>query len=156
PPSITFRLSVVPSFRLLHLPLPNPRAPHSRQSLPNVVPLGPARVVDPERGLAAGEGNLAHRDPDAVRALDVDLAGVGEDAAVGGRTDRRKDGRWEDATFRLLHSRGHDSSPRFEERRPRDDGGTARAPYAGVNRVRFQGCVSTTAPAVVPLAVIRV
>ncbi len=64
-------------------PLPS----QTRQATPYVVGRRPARVVDAQRRLAAGERDLAHRHADAVAALDVHLAGVREGLAVvtGGR-----------------------------------------------------------------------
>src|ERR1043165_4191987 len=100
--------------------------------LAHIAALGPAGIVDPERRLAAGEGDFPHRDPDARGPFEVHLAGIGEDAAVGGKTQRRNVGRWLTivnalrlcvfASLRLNTSRSHDHSPHFEERRPRDDG----------------------------------
>ena len=68
------------------------RAGAARQSLPHVAALRPAGVVHPERRLAAGERDLAHRHADAARPLDVDLGRVGEmprRSPGGGRADGR-------------------------------------------------------------------
>src|ERR1043166_712022 len=128
----SFRRSVFPS-----VPPPSPGStPRGARAAPPARQTFPAGVVHPEGRLATREGDFAERHPDAVRSLDVDLAGIGEDAAVGCRTERRKvvggGGRTFRPSvlpsFRLNSSRSHDSSPRSEERRPRDKGRTAALP----------------------------
>jgi hypothetical protein len=41
-----------------------------------------AGIVHAQGGLATGKGDLARRDANATRSLDVDLAGTGERVAV--------------------------------------------------------------------------
>src|ERR1043166_1569089 len=82
----SFRRSVFPS-----VPPPSPGStPRGARAAPPARQTFPAGVVHPEGRLATREGDFAERHPDAVRSLDVDLAGIGEDAAVGCRTERRK------------------------------------------------------------------
>ena len=49
-----------------------------RESLADIRPLRAAGVVDPERGLAAGEQDFPHGDADAAAPLEDALAGVGK------------------------------------------------------------------------------
>jgi hypothetical protein len=100
------RLPICPSAHLpigpFHIPLEDPGEPEGGETFTDVMALGAAGIVDAEGRLAAGEGDLPHRDANTAAPLDVNLAGIRE--GFGKAIGRH-----------------------------------GRAPFAGMNRIRFQG-----------------
>jgi hypothetical protein len=148
----------------------DPPAPQLRQPLAHVHTQRAAGVVHPQRRLAAGEGDLAHRNTDAVPPLDVHLAGGGEGGAVVTAGGRLLLGALDHGTAPSHCGGGRGAAGRgAQKKRATSAGGwrvgtaagqagsadpltSRRAPSAGLIRIRFQGTFSISAMAEIPLA----